>query len=446
MRTADSTRGWWRPAAGRDGARQVSAPGAAGARGSGVPFAALVVFVVISLLAPQTFVPALASLRIALLTAAVAIVVLLVDRLVHGRPVATLTRETSLAAGLAAWAVATLPFSYWPGGSVTFLLETYFKTLAVFWLLGTVVDTPARFRVVAWTLSLTAVPLAVTGSQNFLSGAFVPDAAHLPVKRILGYDAPLTENPNDLALMLNLILPLTVALLFIHRGRGVRLLLGGVALVTVVAVIVTFSRAGFLTLVTTAALYCWRLFKRPERTWAVALLVLALAVAPLLPSSYLERLGTITSIESDPTGSAQARWTDTVAAARFVLAHPIVGAGVGMNVLALNEERGPAWKMVHNVYLQLAVDLGLPGLILFLLLLLGSIRNVGLVRRRTAGDPAARDLFHLAEGLEISLAAFAVAALFHPVAYNLYFYDLAGLAVALQAVSRTECKANASGC
>lgn len=439
---------WWRPAPALGGASAiVTGPAAdAGAPGSAVPFAALMAFIVISLTAPQTLVPALASLRIALLTAVVTIVALLTDRVVRRRPLLTPSRETWLAACLAGWAVASVAFSYWPGGSVTFLLDTYFKTLAIFWLLGTVVDTPARFRVVAWTLSLTAVPLAVTGSRNFLSGAFVPDAAHLPVKRILGYDAPLTENPNDLALMLNLILPLTVALLFIHRGRGVRLLLGGVALVTVVAVIVTFSRAGFLTLVTTAALYCWRLFKRPERTWAVALLVLALVAAPLLPSSYLERLGTITSIESDPTGSSQARWTDAIAAARFVLAHPIVGAGVGMDALALNEQRGPAWKMVHNVYLQLAVDLGLPGLILFLLLFFGSIRNARLVRRRAARDPGARALFHLAEGLEISLVAFAVAALFHPVAYNLYFYDLAGLAVALQGVSRTECKRIASGC
>jgi putative inorganic carbon (HCO3(-)) transporter len=411
-----------------------------------VAFAALMAFIVVSLIAPQTFVPALASLRIALLTAVVTIVALLMDRLVRRRPLVTTTRETWLTACLAAWATASTAFSYWPGGSVTFLLDPYFKTLVVFWLLGTVVDTRTRLRVVAWTLSLTVIPLALTGIRNFLSGAFVPEAAPSAVKRIVGYDAPLTENPNDLALMLNLILPLAVALLLIHRGRVARLLLVGVVLVGVVAVIVTFSRAGFLTLATIIALYCWRLSTRSKRGWAVGVLVLSLAAAPLLPSSYLDRLGTITSIESDPTGSAQARWSDMIAAASFVLEHPIAGAGVGMNVLALNEERGPAWKMVHNVYLQLAVDLGLPGLILFLLLLVWSIRNVGLVRRLAAGAPGARDLFHLAEGLQISLVAFAVAALFHPVAYNFYFYDLAGVAVALQAVSGKECPGNASGC
>ncbi|MBI4638177.1 MAG: O-antigen ligase family protein [Candidatus Rokubacteria bacterium] len=428
---------WWRASMhGGSGAVLTAAPEGSAARGGAVAFSALMAFVVISLIAPQTFVPALASVRPALLTAVVAIVTLLASRLVERRPLVASTRETRVAAALAGWAIATAPFSAWPGGSVTFLLDTYFKTLAVFWLLGIVIDTRARLRLVAWTLSLTAIPLAVTGVRNYLAGTFVPDGGHVGVKRILGYDAPLTENPNDLALMLNLILPLTVALLFIQRRRSLRLLLAGAVLVDVLAVIVTLSRAGFLTLATAVVLYCWRLGQRAERGWAVVAMILTLAAIPFLPSGYLDRLGTVASIDSDPTGSAQARWTDTVAAATFVLAHPIVGAGVGMNVLALNAERGPSWKAVHNVYLELAVELGLPGLSLFLLLLLGAIRRVGLVRRRAAGDPGARDLFHLAEGLQVSLVAFAVAALFHPVAYHFYFYELAGLAVAMQAVSR----------
>ncbi len=430
---------WWRPVAG-------TASGDAGAPGSAVPFVGLMVFVVVSLIAPQTYVPSLASLRIALLTAVGTLAALVADRLRHGRPLLVPSRETWLAAALAGWAVVSVAFSYWPGGSAALLLDTYAKTLAVFWLLGVVVDTPARLRVAAWTLSLAAVPIAVTGIRNFLSGTLVAGAAQLPVKRILGYDAPLTENPNDLALMLNLILPLTVALWLIHRGRVTRLFLGGVALLAVVAVILTFSRAGFLTLATMTAIYCWRLRKRPERGWAMAVVVLALCAVPFLPSGYLDRLATIASIDSDPTGSAQARWGDTVAAASFVVRHPIVGAGVGMNILALNEERGPAWKMVHNVYLQVAVDLGLPGLVLFLLLLFGSIASVARTRRRAAGDPAARGVFHLAEALEIGLIGFAVAALFYPVAYNFYFYELAGLATAAQAVSGAGCDTSASDC
>ena len=44
-----------------------------------------------------------------------------------------------------------------------------------------------------------------------------------------------------------------------------------------------------------------------------------------------------------------------------------------------------------------------------------------------------RDLFLLAEGIQVSLFAFAIAALFHPVAYHFYFYYIAGLALAARA-------------
>lgn len=119
-----------------------------------------------------------------------------------------------------------------------------------------------------------------------------------------------------------------------------------------------------------------------------------------------------------------------MAAVDHVFENPIVGAGLGMNLLALNGERGATWRAVHNAYLEYAVDLGLPGLILFLLLFVRCLRNTTLVQRRCGWTPAARELFSLAEGLQISLIAFAVAAPFHPVAYHFYFYYIAGLAVA----------------
>ena len=117
---------------------------------------------------------------------------------------------------------------------------------------------------------------------------------------------------------------------------------------------------------------------------------------------------------------------------RFVAAHPILGAGVGMNVLALNETRGASWKNVHNVYLEYAVDLGLPGLGLFLALFAGCLCATVVAMRRAAAITAP-DLFLLAEGLQTSLLVFAVAALFHPVAYHFYFYYVAGLAIAARA-------------
>ena len=232
VRPSSAGQRWWQ-AAGAPGA------GAPAPQGSAVAFGALMAFIIVSLTAPQSFVPALAPFRLALLTGASAVVALFVDAFLHHRPLLTRSREIWVAACLAIWATVSVVFSYWPGGSMM-LLPDFLKTLVAFWLLGTLVDTPARLRRVAWMLSVLAVPLAMTGIKNFFSGAFMTEGAQLAVQRIRGYDAPLTDNPNDLALMLNLILPLTIARLVIERRPRAHVLLTGMALIRVVAILLTF--------------------------------------------------------------------------------------------------------------------------------------------------------------------------------------------------------------
>jgi O-antigen ligase len=232
--------------------------------------------------------------------------------------------------------------------------------------------------------------------------------------------------------MLNMLLPLAVGL-FLMRPRPVlRVLLAVVITLDVAGVIVTFSRAGFLALVAVVLAYVWKLRRRPERRFILAALLLGILCLPLLPAGYKQRLATVVNTAADPTGSAQARSADTVAALRWVADNPLVGAGIGQDTLALNLERGPRWKAMHNVYLEYAVELGLPGIALFLLLMGSCLRSAASVERRAAGDPALAGLLHLAGAIRVSLIAFAVGAFFHPIAYHFYFYYFAGLAVALK--------------
>src|SRR6267378_2567499 len=103
---------------------------------SPVSFYLLMGFTFIFLVAPQRFIPALAQVRIALLTAVGAVTVHLVNRFVHRRPLLVLTRELRIVAALAGWAIVTVPFSYWPGGSVEVLVSHYLKNITVFWLIS----------------------------------------------------------------------------------------------------------------------------------------------------------------------------------------------------------------------------------------------------------------------------------------------------------------------
>ena len=417
---------WWRPAGpgaseGRAKTEAIVVPS-----DSSGPFIALLVFTFVLLISPQSIFPVLKPLRIAWLAAAAAGTMLIFDRFRSGGPWLVPGRETKAALCLAGWSVATVPFSYWPGGSVDTLLQLYFKTLTIFWLLSLTVNAPQRLQSVAWALSLMAIPMACTGISNYLSGEFIEGGAG---NRILGYEGALTENPNDLALMLNLIIPFAIALLWVHRSPFSRLLLLAVIGLSVAAIVVTLSRGGFVTMAALWFFYMWKLGRRGKAGWPLAALLVALFCMPLLPHGYISRLGTITNIETDETFSAQGRWEGMAAGARFVTQHPLLGDGIGMNMLALNDMLGPRWSVVHNAYLEYAMDLGLPGLTLYLALLLGAIRSAGLVCERSAGIPTLRDLFFLGEGLQASLVAFAVGAFFAPVGYHFYFYYLAGLAV-----------------
>lgn len=292
-------------------------------------------------------------------------------------------------------------------------------------------NTPGRLRLVAWALTLMAAALGVTALRNFLSHNAVSG-------RIVGYEGPLTENPNDLALMLNLILPVTVALLLINRKAATRGLLIGLIVLSVSAIVVTFSRAGFLALATTLVLYMCTLLRSRQRMWAIAVVALVVVAVPVLPSGYVDRVGTIANIDADRTGSAQVRREDMLVSLKLALSRPLAGVGLGMNILALNELRGPRWQPVHNVYLEYAVDLGWPGLVLFLLLLVSCVRTVVRVRRQCAAFPELGELSVFAEAIRISLLSFAIAAFFYPVAYHFYFYYFAALAVAIGAIFEAE--------
>lgn len=402
---------------------------------SGVPFWATIVFTAVLLFSPQAYFPALESVRPAMIPAVIGIGAYLIDRINHGAPLFMRVRQLWLIGALAGWAIVTVPFSIWPGGSVAFLTGQYFKTLAIFWLLSHTAVTLLRLRQVAWSLSLMAVGLAMFTIYNYASGVFIDQAANQD--RVVGNEGALTKNPNDLALMVNIIIPLTAALLLSSMHAAVRATLLGMLALEGLTVILTFSRGGFLTLGAIILVYMWKLRRRAERVWMYGLLVVVLLCVPLLPSTYFDRMSTIIHTEADSTGSAGERWTDMMIAMKHAFSSPIVGAGVGMNVLAMNEARGGGWRPVHNVFLELTLDLGVPGVLVFVALLVACLKSTIQVQQRAARSPDMKTLGQLAEGIQISLLAFTLAALFHPVSYHPYFYYLAALALAAHAVSRS---------
>ena len=415
---------WWRPQAAQEAPLRETAVNTDQAA---VPFWSVMAFTGVLLFSPQTYVPALAPLRPALLIILVGVFSYVTDRWARGLPIFEWNRESGLIAGLGLLAALTVPFSIWPGGSLAVLFD-YAKTATIFFLLSHVVTTLSRLRLAAWLLTWMAIGLGLFALYNSLTGAVIDQGANQD--RLVGNEGALTKNPNDLALMVNLLLPLSVGLFFASKEAWQRVFLLAAIGMEAVTVVLTYSRGGALTLGVILLVYFWKLRRRRERSFLYAGLLAALLALPVLPSSYVDRLSTITNVEADRTGSAQERMSDMIIAAKTIMANPLIGAGMGMNMLVMREARG-GWLGVHNVYLEHALDLGLIGLGMFVLLLWSCIRAVS----RIQVESSSPELVFLAQGIEISLIAYATAAMFHPVSYQYYFYYIAGLAIGARTIA-----------
>jgi hypothetical protein len=226
---------WWQPAAAVPQGPRRWSPSLAALEGSPLAFNALVAFTFVLLLSPQAWFPVLKLIRIAFLAGGVAMAAHVMERTAHKQPITPLAPEIGIALSLILWSMITIPMSYWPGGSLHLLTDQYLKAIAFFWLLATIITTPERVRSLFWSLTLCAIPLAATGIWHYLSGD-VMKTTQDGLVRVVGYQGSsgLTGNPNDLALMLNLIIPLTGALALSSHGFK-RLFAVGVVLLSIAA-------------------------------------------------------------------------------------------------------------------------------------------------------------------------------------------------------------------
>jgi len=400
-----------------------------------IAYCALMAFTFNLLIFPQAFISALEPLHLAFIAGGVAAAAYVGDRLQRGRPLSVAEPEIRLVVVFVGLAALSVPTSFWPGGSVKILTDMLAKSVIVFVLLANVVTTVRQLRGMFWLLTLCSAVPATIMIRNYLQGYLLPVEA-----RIDGYSyGQLTSNPNDVALLLNLVIPLAVALLLSSRSPLKILILLAAIGINAAGIIVTLSRGGFITLATTVLLYLTRL--RRGRVWAV-LLVLPLLALVLGMEGFVDRMLTSTDVETP--GSGQARWEGLKSAFAIVLHYPLFGVGIGQNVLVLGEF-GPnwnRWNRVHNVYLEIASEIGIAALVVYVMLLRRCIRSVRDARAWWARERN-HGLAHLAQGLQISLIGFAVGAMFHPVAYHFYFYYPAGLAVAVKVLARRHMAAEA---
>jgi O-antigen ligase len=395
-----------------------------------LPFSCLMLFTFVLFIAPQNIFESLEPLHLAQTSAGLAVIAYFLNLIVTRRPVTVVTPEVRLVAWFVLVVVASIPFSLSPGGSVEYFFSPFLKSVVIFFLIANLVETIERLKLLIASIVVYGSIISATALYNFATS----QTMSRDPGRIWGYSNQLAANPVDLALILNVILALTVGFYWVTRRPFVKVLLLAAMALAVAGVVVSFSRGGFLTL----ALILVTLLARSVRTRGPMVLLAASALVVvgifLVPAGYADRLYSLFDWSRDRVGSMQTRSLGMEVAFTSILENPLIGAGLGMEGLRYTA-RGLLGKWeTHSVFLLVGADLGLPGLLVYVLLFVQILRGLRQTRRRLGQVPEASEVVAIAAGLELAVYGFLVSAAFLPVAYGFTSYYLAGLAAAIRVI------------
>jgi O-antigen ligase len=401
---------------------------------------------------PQDTVRALSPLHLPELVAIAALAAMIGHRINRGLPLVKLLPEIAGVGALAFIMLATVPFSVWPGGALATFTNVYFKVVLIFILMVNSIKGIMALRWFNWLILSAMGYVATRGVIDFLTGNHLVKG-----ERLHGSISGLMGNPNDLAMNMVTFLPLA-AMIAIMRGRMLpRLTAGAITVLMIATIIFTKSRGALLGL---AAVFVVLILegRKLRRGLGVMAVVGALVAVPLMPSWFWTRLISITDAEQDESGSREARKTLMREGWEAFIEHPLTGVGAGQFKNYNPPDRDEAWRETHNVTLQIAAELGIFGLIAFLVLiwqaaaaLLWTRRMFSIANSRarppTAGPgtvpvtdafrPEEREWMRLhTVAMSASLVGWFVCAQFGSVGYYWTFYYLLALIVAARELTR----------
>ena len=178
---------------------------------------------------------------------------------------------------------------------------------------------------------------------------------------------------------------------------------------------------------------------KPYQLGIFVLIIVLLLIAFPQYGKRLTSLSSLSALFSDQAGTNQVdsaftgRATEMLAAARVFADHPWIGVGPGVfkyysakygNDLGLSTLSGT--REAHSLYLGIAADLGVPGLICFLAILFLTLHN--LVSAHNQWREKQPDLSNIATAFTLSLIAFMTTGLFLHLSYLRYFSLILALA------------------
>jgi len=392
-------------------------------------FAGLWFFTLLLYVRPNELFPAIGDFPIVKLVALFALLAYFSEQLRLGRPLINWTIEVKMILLMVCLAIVFIPVAASPKASFDMLSDTFIKTVLVFVLIINTVITRKQLLSLFKLVVICGTAHGMVAIKSYAMGELA-----LKGIRIEGLVGGMFGNPNDLATALSILMPLGIALALTHKGISSLFYLVCSAIMAG-GVVCTFSRAGFLGLIITTIVMLWKFGRgKRVRTMFLAAVVFGAGLS-LVPGGYGGRLATIFSPDEDRTGSAHHRRGLMLRATQVALRRPIVGVGIGNFYLYTDSEHA-----AHNSYLEVAAELGMAGLVAYLILIFTPLRMLSKIEKETAGSTSVkeRELRFLTIGVQAAILAYVICSFFASIEYLWYLYYTAGYAIALRKIRAGE--------
>jgi len=339
----------------------------------------------------------------------------------------TMSTEVKAILALTILAIFTMPIAKDPPTAWQTFNDTFIKAVLMFIVMVNVLRNRRRLMGLMWLSLSMAFVLSYQALDLFMKGELKAEGYRVDVE-IGG----MFGNPNDLALHLVTMIPLAVCLGIASKSKimkGVYLLM---ATLFVSANFVTYSRGGFLGLVAASAVLVWKLGRKNRQNVSIVSIVIGILVILLAPGNYGVRILSIFGLASDPVGSSDQRRELLERSIIVTLRNPW-GIGIGNFPIV-----GVHNLVTHNAFTQVSSEIGLLGLLAYLIFMVSPFRKLAAIERTLLARDEHDWFYYMSIGLQASIVAYMVSSFFVAVAYNWFIYYLIAYAVAFRRVYQIE--------
>lgn len=299
------------------------------------------------------------------------------------------------------WLTVSQIFSLDQDNSAIFY-DRFIKTMLFALLCTQLLNTKLRLHAMIWML--------VVGVGFFAAKGAIFTVLTLGEYRVFGLPDTILEDNNHLGIAIATILPLTLYLFSQVKEKYVQYGLLAFFALSVVTILGTQSRGGFVALIAFSGLYWLR--SKQKLPIAVGLIALVMPTMAFMPPEWWERMATITTATQDASfmGRVEAwqiNW-------ELAVAHPFTGAGLRNSYLydiaaTVNPELSEEAKAAHSIFFEILGSTGFTGLFIYLALLASSFQATFKTIARSkvsASMPTWKP--ELARALQVSLAVFCI--------------------------------------